>query len=167
MRYAEVPLAVQTSRVVSVDALRGFNIFWILGADGAIWVLDRMLHDKGPELSSFGNFLKTQMSHAAWEGFRFYDFIHWFAKKSFSIQIFKRSLFPPLKFNEGITMNEDLDLLNEALAYGSFFYVPTTCVHASTRRFDKEGYWRLLFEWTVIANLPKWTQPKFTYKVIR
>ena len=75
MRYAEVPLAVQTSRVVSVDALRGFNIFWILGADGAIWVLDRMLHDKGPELSSFGNFLKTQMSHAAWEGFRFYDFI--------------------------------------------------------------------------------------------
>jgi predicted acyltransferase len=75
MRYAEVPIAVQTGRVVSVDALRGFNIFWILGADGAIWVLDRMLHDKGPGLSSIGDFLKTQMSHAAWEGFRFYDFI--------------------------------------------------------------------------------------------
>ena len=75
MRYAEVPLAVQTGRVVSVDALRGFNIFWVLGADGAIWVLDRMLHDKGPQLSAAGNFLKSQMSHAAWEGFRFYDFI--------------------------------------------------------------------------------------------
>jgi predicted acyltransferase len=75
MRYAEVPLAVQAGRVVSVDALRGFNIFWILGADGAVWALDRMLHDKGPELSSIGNFLKTQMSHAAWEGFLFYDFI--------------------------------------------------------------------------------------------
>jgi predicted acyltransferase len=75
MRYAEVPLAVQTGRVVSVDALRGFNIFWILGADGAVWVLDRMLHDKGPELSAIGSFLKAQMSHAAWEGFRFYDFI--------------------------------------------------------------------------------------------
>jgi predicted acyltransferase len=75
MRYAEVPLAVQTSRVVSVDALRGFNIFWILGADGAVWVLDRMLHDKGPELSSIGSFLKNQMSHAVWEGFLFYDFI--------------------------------------------------------------------------------------------
>ncbi len=75
MRYAEVPLAVQTARVVSVDALRGFNIFWILGADGAVWALDRMLRDKGPELSSIGNFLKTQMSHAAWEGFLFYDFI--------------------------------------------------------------------------------------------
>jgi predicted acyltransferase len=75
MRYTEVPLTVQAGRVVSVDALRGFNIFWILGADGAIWALDRMLHDKGPALSVFGSFLGTQMSHVAWEGFRFYDFI--------------------------------------------------------------------------------------------
>ena len=75
MRYADVPLALQTRRVVSVDALRGFNIFWIIGADGAIWALDRMLRDKAPPLSSIGGFLGTQMSHVAWEGFRFYDFI--------------------------------------------------------------------------------------------
>lgn len=75
MRYAEVPLALQTSRVASVDALRGFNIFWILGADGAIWALDRMLRDKGPALSATGSFLRSQMSHVAWEGFSFYDFI--------------------------------------------------------------------------------------------
>ena len=75
MRHAEVPLALQTGRVVSVDALRGFTIFWILGADGAIWALDRMLRDKGPALSAAGSFLGTQMSHVAWEGFRFYDFI--------------------------------------------------------------------------------------------
>ena len=75
MRYADVPLAVQTSRVVSVDALRGFNIFWLIGGDGAIWALDRMLRDKGPALSKVGGFLGTQMSHVAWKGFRFYDFI--------------------------------------------------------------------------------------------
>ena len=75
MRHAEVPLALQTGRVVSVDALRGFTIFWILGADGAIWALDRVLRDKGPALSAAGSFLGTQMSHVAWEGFRFYDFI--------------------------------------------------------------------------------------------
>lgn len=75
MRYAEVPLALQISRVASVDALRGFNIFWILGADGAIWALDRMLRDKGPALSATGSFLRSQMSHVAWEGFSFYDFI--------------------------------------------------------------------------------------------
>ena len=75
MRHAEVPLALQTGRVVSVDALRGFTIFWILGADGAIWALDRMLRDKGPALSAAGSFLRSQMSHVAWEGFSFYDFI--------------------------------------------------------------------------------------------
>ena len=75
MRYAEVPLALQTDRVVAVDALRGFNIFLILGADGAIWTLDRMLRDKGPALSTIGNFLGTQMSHVEWVGIRFYDLI--------------------------------------------------------------------------------------------
>jgi predicted acyltransferase len=75
MRYAEVPAALQTRRVMSVDALRGFNIFWIIGADGAVLALERMLRDKGPVLGSVGTFLGTQMTHADWEGFRFYDFI--------------------------------------------------------------------------------------------
>ncbi len=75
MRYAEVPLALKTDRVVAVDALRGFNIFLILGADGAIWTLDRMLRDKGSTLSTIGNFLGTQMSHVEWVGIRFYDLI--------------------------------------------------------------------------------------------
>lgn len=71
-----VPMIVpQTYRVVSVDALRGFNIFWILGADGVIWSLDQMLRDKGPVLGAIGSFLGTQMTHVEWEGFRFYDFI--------------------------------------------------------------------------------------------
>ena len=70
-----MPLVLQTRRVVSVDALRGFSIFWIIGADGAVRAVDRMLHDKGPPLSFIGGILGTQMSHPAWEGFRFYDFI--------------------------------------------------------------------------------------------
>ena len=75
MRYAEVPLALQTNRIISVDALRGFSIFWIIGADGAIWTLERMLRDKGPVLSTMGHFLGTQLKHVEWEGLTFYDFI--------------------------------------------------------------------------------------------
>ncbi|HET7911760.1 MAG TPA: heparan-alpha-glucosaminide N-acetyltransferase domain-containing protein, partial [Pseudolabrys sp.] len=75
MRYADIPLALQTRRVLSVDALRGFSIFWIIGADGAVIALERILRDKGPVLASIGSFLGTQMTHADWEGFRFYDFI--------------------------------------------------------------------------------------------
>lgn len=62
-------------RIASIDALRGFNIFWIIGADGAVLAVRDMLVDKGPLSSAIGGFLGTQMSHAAWEGFRFYDFI--------------------------------------------------------------------------------------------
>jgi predicted acyltransferase len=77
MRYADVSLErpVSAHRVVSVDALRGFNIFWILGADGAIWAFAEMTRGKGTVLETIGTFLGTQMTHVAWEGFRFYDFI--------------------------------------------------------------------------------------------
>jgi predicted acyltransferase len=75
MRYADISLALEARRVLSVDAVRGFSIFWIIGADGAVIALERMLRDKGPALSSLGEFLGTQMTHAEWEGFRFYDFI--------------------------------------------------------------------------------------------
>jgi len=83
MRYVEHPVALQkgraddagAARIVSVDALRGFNIFWIIGGDGAIYALDRMLYHNGPTLAAIGHFLGRQMSHSAWEGFTFYDFI--------------------------------------------------------------------------------------------
>jgi predicted acyltransferase len=62
-------------RIACVDALRGFSIFWIIGADGAIRALDDMCSGKGPIIRAIGGFLGYQMYHAAWEGFRFYDFI--------------------------------------------------------------------------------------------
>jgi predicted acyltransferase len=62
-------------RIASVDALRGFNIFWILGGDGAIWALADMCASKGPAVSGIGQFLGLQFHHVAWEGLRFYDFI--------------------------------------------------------------------------------------------
>ena len=57
MRYVEIPLA--TERIVSVDTLRGFDMLWILGADGAILALDGMMRQKGPLLSGIGSFLVT------------------------------------------------------------------------------------------------------------
>ena len=73
--FVENPSAPTARRIASVDALRGFSIFWILGGDGAIWALDEMSSDKGPIVSGIGHFLGNQFSHVDWEGFRFYDFI--------------------------------------------------------------------------------------------
>lgn len=56
-------------RVVSIDALRGFDMFWILGAGSLVHGL-RSVSDGG-----FVSFLADQLEHVAWEGCRFYDII--------------------------------------------------------------------------------------------
>ena len=68
-----LPLA--TRRVASVDALRGFTMFWIIGADGAAKALAEMLSGKGTIPSTAGNIIGGQFEHAEWEGLRFYDLI--------------------------------------------------------------------------------------------
>ncbi len=75
MRYVDVQPALQTARVVSVDALRGFNFIWILGGDGVMWAIGDMSQGKGAIVSAVGGFLSTQLRHVAWEGLRFYDLI--------------------------------------------------------------------------------------------
>ena len=54
---------------MSVDALRGFDMFWIIGADALGRGL-RSMSDTG-----FTGTLATQLEHVEWEGFRFYDLI--------------------------------------------------------------------------------------------
>jgi predicted acyltransferase len=71
----EVASALQTKRVVSLDALRGFNFFWILGGDGVMYALDQMATNEGPLISGVGRFLGLQFTHVPWNGLRFYDFI--------------------------------------------------------------------------------------------
>ena len=61
--------APQTRRLVSLDALRGFDMFWIVGGEGLV----HALYKGWP--NGFTQILDTQVDHAAWKGFRFYDLI--------------------------------------------------------------------------------------------
>ena len=56
-------------RLMSLDALRGFDMFWIIGAGSLVAALNRMSQTAPTK------FLATQLEHVAWEGFRFYDLI--------------------------------------------------------------------------------------------
>ena len=57
------------SRIMAIDALRGFDMFWILGANEFVYALKRM--QGGPVT----NFLAGQLEHKPWQGFAFYDLI--------------------------------------------------------------------------------------------
>lgn len=56
-------------RLTSVDALRGFDMFWIMGGDYLVRSL-KTLHD-----SAATRALAAQMEHCEWDGFHFYDLI--------------------------------------------------------------------------------------------
>ncbi len=56
-------------RLVSIDALRGFDMFWITGGDALF-----LAFAKAGQWS-FSPEIQRQLEHADWEGFRFYDLI--------------------------------------------------------------------------------------------
>jgi predicted acyltransferase len=68
-QFREPQAAVQSQRLMSVDALRGFDMFWIIGADSLVYALRRLSPSKPT------NFLADQLEHADWQGFHFYDLI--------------------------------------------------------------------------------------------
>ena len=70
MTSAPPPAATQKpERVLSLDVLRGFDMFWITGGEGIIHTL---------ALATGWQFFRVfsaQLEHVRWEGFHFYDLI--------------------------------------------------------------------------------------------
>ncbi len=63
------PQSLLKGRIMSIDALRGFDMFWIIGG----WYIFRGLHEKFDNTTT--QWLSQQMSHVKWEGFRPWDLI--------------------------------------------------------------------------------------------
>jgi predicted acyltransferase len=71
------PIAATSQRLMSLDALRGFDMFWIIGADSLVYALHRMAEGGGHSETGFSltGFLAYELDHADWAGFHFYDLI--------------------------------------------------------------------------------------------
>jgi predicted acyltransferase len=63
------PTTTTVKRLYSLDALRGFDMFWIMGAED---IVKTMAKATG---SPFWNGFATELEHPAWNGFHFYDLI--------------------------------------------------------------------------------------------
>ncbi|MCU0369828.1 MAG: DUF5009 domain-containing protein [Bacteroidales bacterium] len=57
------------SRLQSLDALRGFDMFWIIGAEGIVHAF------KDATGWGWASWMSMQLDHVQWNGFRFYDLI--------------------------------------------------------------------------------------------
>src|SRR5215469_15514562 len=61
--------ALPTKRLYSLDALRGFDMFWIMGAE-------EIFHGMAKATGlPFWNAISDQFTHPEWNGFHFYDLI--------------------------------------------------------------------------------------------
>ncbi len=69
IKTAVTDMTNQKQRLASVDALRGFDMFWIIGGEALFLPL---LTLTGWSLFAFGH---GQMQHTNWHGFSFYDLI--------------------------------------------------------------------------------------------
>lgn len=59
----------KSTRIASIDALRGFDMFWIIGGDSMFIALFTLIG------TPFFQKLGLQLEHCDWQGFRFYDLI--------------------------------------------------------------------------------------------
>ena len=59
----------KNNRILSVDVLRGFDMFWLVGGTGLAVAIVKLF---APGLQEI---LLPQFEHAKWEGFHFYDLI--------------------------------------------------------------------------------------------
>src|ERR1051325_7440558 len=67
----ETPAALKTptKRLLSLDALRGFDMFWIVGGEEVVHALYKAWPCAPMRL------LDAQMDHKSWQGVTFYDLI--------------------------------------------------------------------------------------------
>lgn len=68
MNHTEISNRVP-GRLYSLDALRGFDMFWIMGAEEIVHGLFKATK------SSFFESFSTELTHPAWDGFHMYDCI--------------------------------------------------------------------------------------------
>ena len=83
----KVPTAPADERLVSLDALRGFDMFWIMGAE-------EIAHT-GAKLFGWGwlVWLSGELHHPEWNGFKFYDLI-------FPLFLFMAGVSMPFSFEK-------------------------------------------------------------------
>ena len=102
--------SVLPDRFLSVDALRGFDMSWIVGASFLVTALDRWASN--PLLAS----IRGQLSHVAWEGFAFYDLI-------FPLFVFIVGVSAAFSIRKTVAKHGKMTAAKRVLTRGALLYV--------------------------------------------
>jgi predicted acyltransferase len=86
--------SINSQRLYSLDALRGFDMFWIIGAEEIFHHLSKITG------SPFWNLLSVEFTHPAWNGFAAYDVI-------FPLFLFLAGVATPYSIGKQIEKGKD------------------------------------------------------------
>ncbi|MEX0986120.1 MAG: DUF5009 domain-containing protein [Bacteroidales bacterium] len=122
----ETKTPVKSDRLMSLDALRGFDMLWISGGHLIIAAL--------AGLSGWGAFLwlDGQMEHAEWHGFRFYDLI-------FPLFLFISGATWPFSFRKRMEKGQTMGQIYRHMFQRMLLLVFFGMIYNGLLRFDFEN----------------------------
>lgn len=111
-------------RLMSLDALRGFDMLWIIGGERVIHAWAKS--SENPVAHS----LAEQFRHVAWDGFRFYDLI-------FPLFIFMAGMSMPYAITSKVEKGEDKSLLLQRLVKRLFLLLLLGAIYNGVLQFQE------------------------------
>ena len=114
-------------RLLSLDALRGFDMIWIMGLAAVVRNAADLLPDGN------GAWLISQMRHAPWGGFSFYDLI-------FPLFLFMAGVSFPFSYASQVRKGATSAKIHLRLFKRMALLVLLSMVHCGALQFDPEKY---------------------------
>lgn len=118
------PKAEPSKRIVSLDALRGFDMFWIIGGDRLLKALVLALGLEGTHQVVSG-----QLTHAPWHGFRAYDLI-------FPLFLFIAGVTMPFALGRRLEKGVPRSRIYISIVRRGFLLVLLGCIYNGLLNFD-------------------------------
>ncbi len=110
-------------RIGAIDALRGFDMFWIIGGGEVFTSLDKIFN------SPATSFISRQLEHVKWEGFRFEDLI-------FPLFLFIVGVVMPFSISRRLEQGQSQKKLCLHIFKRAFLLVLTGLILNGLLRFD-------------------------------
>jgi predicted acyltransferase len=117
---------IKAERLVSLDALRGFDMLWIIGGESLIIALAALTG------WPFFNRAAEQMEHVPWEGFTFYDMI-------FPLFLFIAGVSMPFSILKRKKRGESMKILYSHLFKRLFLLILLGWIYNGLLHFDFEN----------------------------
>lgn len=123
MKKTAKPAILPADRLLSIDALRGFDMFWIMGAEGIVHAL------KDATGWGWAVAASTQLDHVQWNGFRLYDLI-------FPLFLFLSGVTMPFSFTRKLEKGVPKQTIYFDILRRGLLLVLLGCVYNGLLKFD-------------------------------